>query len=656
MKKLFSKSGWLVMAAALLTGMASCSSDEDTVQSTVEQKGSTIHVTVGAGIGNGDTRSLVSVDGTTRTLQFTTGDRLYVYGLIPGTDKYVVGFLNNITIDTDPTQATFSGDLSVYESLEKQPFTPSTYDGSANVLENASATLVHAAAVENVNYSIDAETKDINIIPSMATNAEALMTTCLRVEGYYNTTDGDFDLAPGSLQPIVNCTIVGAPVGDIKVTYLNGYDDSFTEYASNTFTRNNPGDLTFAFFGGSNSGHKIRIETAYGNKVLDLGTKILNTNNNSTVYPVTATWLPNVTNHTTDEMVSPYGDTYNFSSDCNITVSGYSGGYRYVFNGTNNTINLNGLVATNNSWGANCFDIIKESGSPTPNTTINVTGTNNHITCTNTEYTKAIDAQGEVLLKGEGALTITTKNSVFCGIVATNYTTSNNSNTTTTELDVTDLLAAPGYNVVRSKRTDNPDGTYTWTYTVFPFIAPATGHTVIPTPNSGITYVFSDNSEIALTGHTEKTKIELHGSYNIIEMTDFRAAITSEPAWGNFIDLPEQSNINNLQIKVMGNNSITCTRDDYAKPISANEVSDVRFIGNGTLTLTTKYKQTCGIFSGNNKPSNNNWETTDVSVDMTDMLGGIDSNSQRYTVVRSPRTDNGDGTYTWTYTVAPKNN
>lgn len=83
MKKLFSKSGWLVMAAALLTGMASCSSDEDTVQSTVEQKGSTIHVTVGAGIGNGDTRSLVSVDGTTRTLQFTTGDRLYVYGLIP---------------------------------------------------------------------------------------------------------------------------------------------------------------------------------------------------------------------------------------------------------------------------------------------------------------------------------------------------------------------------------------------------------------------------------------------------------------------------------------------------------------------------------------------------------------------------------------------
>lgn len=562
----------------------------------------------------------------------------------------MVGFLNNITIDsTDPTQATFSGDLSVYESDKKQPLTPSTYDGSANVLENASATLVHAAAVENVNYSIDAETKNINIIPSMATDAEALMTTCLRVEGIYNNTYGTFNLAPGSLQPIVNCTIVGAPVGDITVTYLNGYDDHFTEYASNTFTRNNPGNLTFAFFGGSNSGHKIRIETAYGNKVLDLGTKILNTNNNSTtVYPVTATWLPEVVSNSSALTPNYEGNVYALLDGSNTTVRGYSGSnLQFQSYGSSNTIVLNGITA-------DCereFIVRYGDGS----TIIDVNGVNNHITCTKESWHRAING-GEIRLRGEGTLTVTTKNSSFCGIAATNYTTSNNSNAKTTELDVTDLLAAPGYNVVRSKRTDNPDGTYTWTYTVFPFIAPATGHTVIPTPNSGITYVFSDNSEIALTGHTEKTKIELHGSYNIIEMTDFRAEITSEPAWGNFIDLSEQSNINNLQIKVMGNNSITCTRDDYAKPISANEVSDVRFIGNGTLTLTTKYKETCGIFSGNNKPSNNNWETTDVSVDMTDMLGGIDSNSQRYTVVRSPRTDNGDGTYTWTYTVAPKNN
>lgn len=698
MKKLFSKSGWLVMAAALLTGMASCSSDEDMVQSSETKSGSSIDVCVKAGFDNDATRSTVVQTTTggvmTRDLQFTNNDKLYVYCLAAvdygypnnintTTNYYLIGFLDLSDI-TSATSATFAGKLNVYQSTstkvgdryEQSPLTPSTYDfsGIADLLAGTggmttTATLVHAAAKKNVDYTIDENTKIIKIsFMQMAHDVNTLMTKSLWIRGNYTSSSSGFSLDIVDYQPIFECTITGAPAEELELTasYLSSPEHDGVEFGKRTtdFTFTKPAGATsfdLAFVGIPHTGEYHRIQVAsekYGTMVINLG----QTDNGEGAKPLPNTvirvgnlpWLPNVINNTTGETISPDGDTYNFSSDCNITVSGSSIGYRYVFNGTNNTINLNGLVATNNSWGANCFDIIKES--PTPNTTINVTGTNNHITCTNTEYTKAIDAQGNVLLKGEGALTITTKNSSFCGIAATNYTSENNSYSTTTELDVTDLLAAPGYNVVRSKRTDNPDGTYTWTYTVFPFIAPATGHTVIPTPNSGITYVFSDNSEIALTGHTEKTKIELHGSYNIIEMTDFRAEITSEPAWGNFIDLSEQSNINNLQIKVMGNNSITCTRDDYAKPISANEVSDVRFIGNGTLTLTTKYKETCGIFSGNNKPSNNNWETTDVSVDMTDMLGGIDSNSQRYTVVRSPRTDNGDGTYTWTYTVAPKNN
>lgn len=36
----------------------------------------------------------------------------------------------------------------------------------------------------------------------------------------------------------------------------------------------------------------------------------------------------------------------------------------------------------------------------------------------------------------------------------------------TSERDVTSLLAAPGFTVTRSARTDNADGTHTWTYTV----------------------------------------------------------------------------------------------------------------------------------------------------------------------------------------------
>ena len=63
-------------------------------------------------------------------------------------------------------------------------------------------------------------------------------------------------------------------------------------------------------------------------------------------------------------------------------------------------------------------------------------------------------------------LTVTAKNDWCCGIQGNNYSPNNNEYTTTTELDVTALLAAEGYSVVRSARTKNDDGSYTWTYTV----------------------------------------------------------------------------------------------------------------------------------------------------------------------------------------------
>ena len=76
--------GWLVGAAALL--FAGCSSedgvmDEQTPQQPAQTQ-ATIHVTVGAGITDGEatTRSTVVKDGSTRTLQFTAGDKLYVWG------------------------------------------------------------------------------------------------------------------------------------------------------------------------------------------------------------------------------------------------------------------------------------------------------------------------------------------------------------------------------------------------------------------------------------------------------------------------------------------------------------------------------------------------------------------------------------------------
>lgn len=492
MKKLFSKSGWLVMAAALLTGMASCSSDEDTVQSTVEQKGSSIHVTVGAGIGNGDTRSLVSVDGTTRTLQFTTGDRLYVYGHIGykmigtwpdliGKDLYIVGFLNLYEIKDNPTFADFEGDLYVYESSDSK-LIPSSYDfGDANPLaENTgmttTATLVHAAAVENVDYTIDENTKEITIIKNMAHDVNTLMTKNLWIRGNYTSSSSGFSLGIVDYQPIFECTITGAPAEELELTasYLSSPERNGVVFGkqSTDFTFTKPAGATsfdLAFVGIPYTGEYHRIQVAsekYGTTVINFGQTDTETVLPSTVIRVgNLPWLPNVINNTTGETISPTSSgLYEFSSDCNITVSGYSLGYRYVFNGTNNTINLSGLVATSNGW-ANCFDI------ESPNTTFNVTGVNTFtdpLYNTISIYVRTITSGGVVKLAGEGTLTVTSRNTSDCGILSTNYTTSNNSNTTTTELDVTDLLAAPGYNVVRSKRTDNPDGTYMWTYTVAP--------------------------------------------------------------------------------------------------------------------------------------------------------------------------------------------
>ena len=76
-------------------------------------------------------------------------------------------------------------------------------------------------------------------------------------------------------------------------------------------------------------------------------------------------------------------------------------------------------------------------------------------------------------LSGNGTLTVTSYNAENCGVLGiSNYNTKDqkssnyNNYENTGELDVSKQIAAEGYTVIRSARTDNADGTYTWTYTV----------------------------------------------------------------------------------------------------------------------------------------------------------------------------------------------
>ena len=102
-----------IAAALAMTTITSCSSEidnsieEQPVEVTPGQEG--VKITISAGIDDGDatTRSEVEYNTTTktRTLKFTTGDRLYVFGAIRDDDPvetwiytYLAGYLNVSTI------------------------------------------------------------------------------------------------------------------------------------------------------------------------------------------------------------------------------------------------------------------------------------------------------------------------------------------------------------------------------------------------------------------------------------------------------------------------------------------------------------------------------------------------------------------------------
>ena len=134
-----------------------------------------------------------------------------------------------------------------------------------------------------------------------------------------------------------------------------------------------------------------------------------------------------------------------------MSMSGTSTGYWYRLKGdSGNTINMSNLTAT--------YDETTYFVDSYNSLTINISGAN-IIRCPN--YDDCIFSDGDLKLNGNGTLTVTANNEDDCGLWGEhNY----NPGVLTNPSD----LAAPGYTVTRSERTDNLDGTYTWTYTVTP--------------------------------------------------------------------------------------------------------------------------------------------------------------------------------------------
>ena len=156
----------------------------------------------------------------------------------------------------------------------------------------------------------------------------------------------------------------------------------------------------------------------------------------------------------------------------NLTISGYSEGYDFELSeGHGGTITLDNVTASGTTNSPLYSPFIEQETNNNADVSLVLTGTNS-ITC-GTYWCILVYGNLKLSCTGTSAtLTVTGTTDVCCGISGYNYRSdgdfgvSFNECHTTTELDVTSMLAADGYSVIRSARTDNSDGTYTWTYTV----------------------------------------------------------------------------------------------------------------------------------------------------------------------------------------------
>lgn len=149
---------------------------------------------------------------------------------------------------------------------------------------------------------------------------------------------------------------------------------------------------------------------------------------------------------------SGVGTADGISMSISGTSTGYSFGLSSYADDAAHAVNLSGLTATFAGVAADDNFIYSSD-----NLTLNISGENT-IICSNSRF--CVNAYNALKLSGNGTLTVTSNYAAGYGIGGSNYNPIASSNPS--------VLAADGHTVTRSATTDNGDGTYTWTYTVYP--------------------------------------------------------------------------------------------------------------------------------------------------------------------------------------------
>ncbi len=462
-----------LMMGATMTGtslLTACSNDDNITTSEQQPAAAakTYQVSIPATFeGDAAQTRAVTIDGTSITASFNTSEKVYAFNVTK--NAILTGYLQPTNISTDGKSCELTGTLTGtieandelklmyninYISYDKENANYYYYsqDGTASkLLDGAIAT----ATVKSTGGSTLSTTEKVSFtsLQSMfrfqftdGTNPISVKSLIIQstnrcLTAYYyplapqNTTNDSYVITPPSATSdylyVAACIDESCSSGDVW-----------------TFTVTDASDNVYKGTKNAPSGGFMKGKYYYNTTAITLTKQ-------DYVKP-TIIWTSVEDGQSTKpnaffcyDVSGPYvGSSYTPSE---ISISGTSVGYCFYMN-NGSTIHLNNLTAVYNDSDEGAF--IYASG----NLTLDINGTNT-ITCK--KWNQTIYADGTLKLQGNGTLTVTCKNSSLYGLYAyTNYDDVNNSDAS--------VLAADGYTVTRSVRTDNSDGTYTWTYTVAP--------------------------------------------------------------------------------------------------------------------------------------------------------------------------------------------
>ena len=519
---------YIITIAILALGLTACNKEKESLQETQEQTPAVLaeapvcYFNLSASFGGDGATKAVTIGENTATTTFASTDKVYVViEHHDGNDiTYAVAYdpsvsecvSMTVTPDANPAIATLSGALKFYYDDNDTPtaFTPAV-DDVVYMFYNMSDPYL-PANFSSFNYndqngSLDQTNQSGFNSYYGVTHHDYAQAKMKITEVNGNTTDGftmslvqndDDTKSYVSFQNLgsifrqqlsftdkngdpVTPTLTKFTISTATVKTIFQYVPFINLHLNGPVRIDNPqlsigGDIYFALmFKDDNKNEALILTAEDENGNVYTCTKAAPASGfaNGKYYYGTATlaWQKCRKPTVTGTSATPNGYSYSITENpVALTISGNSEDYDFVISdGHGGTITLDNVTATN----SNDHFIGQEYNDNTNgDISLVLTGTNS-ISC---NIYWGILVYGNLKLSCTGAsatLTITARSNGTCGISAANYRSDiENSNPswnywdTTTELDVTTQLATPGYTVTRSARTDNGDGTYTWTYTV----------------------------------------------------------------------------------------------------------------------------------------------------------------------------------------------